>query len=223
MNAISRFKPSTIEALGGVEKVQELLNTFTTDAEGNDKKEVSPIVVASQFVTEGTTWGCVRCGECCRRSDIILEYDDLRKLAKHFDVSVKEAAKRYTIHKKDDEGIYHYFFKMPCRFQDVDTEACTIYPARPEVCRIWPLDQDKATGQIFVRKAPSCKYVETATEITQFMHVFSQAVALQTQERQQQIAGIVGKWFGLPESFKDLGQEKAIRQLATSSRRMTAR
>jgi len=63
------------------------------------------------------------------------------RIASHFGLSYKQAEKRYSKiafgsrvfrHKKD------HIFKQVCQFLDSETRRCTIYEARPAVCREYP-------------------------------------------------------------------------------------
>ena len=74
-------------------------------------------------------------------SEIPFEDRDIRRLAKHFDVSFEEAKKRYTKigwgervlrHRKDK------IYATVCQFLDNETRRCSIYNARPTVCREYP-------------------------------------------------------------------------------------
>lgn len=66
---------------------------------------------------------------------------DIKRLARHFGVTPEEAAKRYTkksenarvLRRKGDP-----IFADVCRFLDPVTRGCTIYQARPAVCREYP-------------------------------------------------------------------------------------
>lgn len=66
---------------------------------------------------------------------------DINRLAKHFGVSVEEARRRYTA---DFEGervlkrVKDVIFEKTCGFLDQKTRGCTIYHARPTVCRSYP-------------------------------------------------------------------------------------
>jgi len=66
---------------------------------------------------------------------------DLKRLAKHFAVDLETAARRFTsiwqgeriLRRKADP-----IFGKACKFLDPDTRRCTIYHARPLVCREFP-------------------------------------------------------------------------------------
>ena len=88
---------------------------------------------------------CERCpAYCCSYPVIRLTKADLRRLAKHLGLSIERTVEKYTKpeegkkkqrimrHRKDE----HY--GSVCRFLDRETRSCTIYEARPEICRDFP-------------------------------------------------------------------------------------
>lgn len=66
---------------------------------------------------------------------------DLNRLAKYFNVSVETAARRYTKMHGDERilrRVKDRIFKQTCMFLNQETRGCTIYHARPAVCREYP-------------------------------------------------------------------------------------
>lgn len=82
---------------------------------------------------------CRRCGICCQVADPIDIYPkDIRRLASHFNISVKEAAEEYTIPHPSEPDIRAFKMSKPCQFYDEAIKGCKIYQARPMVCRCSP-------------------------------------------------------------------------------------
>src|SRR6266699_3583153 len=87
-------------------------------------------------------YDCDKCPSyCCSYAMIGVEESDVRRLARHFGVGYDEAEKRYTKigwgervlrHRKDD------VYATVCQFLDKETRRCSIYNARPDVCRTYP-------------------------------------------------------------------------------------
>ena len=91
-------------------------------------------------------YDCSQCpGYCCSYDRIAVSENDIARLAKHFELPVADARERFTYHyvagdvderllrrKKDT------VFKGVCRFFDTDERRCTVYEARPNVCRRYP-------------------------------------------------------------------------------------
>ena len=89
---------------------------------------------------------CAKCpGYCCSYPRIEVKKSDVKRLAKHFDLSVEEAQRKFTRIYKDDESeeriLKHQkdeIYGSICRFFDTTERRCTIYTARPQVCRDYP-------------------------------------------------------------------------------------
>ena len=91
-------------------------------------------------------YDCSKCpGYCCSYPRIEVKKRDLERLARHFGVSTEVAARRYT-RIYDDEGTPERILRHQkdtvygsiCRFFDTTERRCTIYEARPTVCREYP-------------------------------------------------------------------------------------
>ena len=87
---------------------------------------------------------CLKCpAYCCSYAHIPTTDADIRRLAKHFGCDEETARRRYT--KKGDEETPRVLrhqadehFKTICMFLDTETRNCTIYKARPHICRAFP-------------------------------------------------------------------------------------
>ena len=87
-------------------------------------------------------FNCSKCpAYCCSYDRIEVTRRDISKLAGHFKLTYLQAERRFTKiafgrrvlrHKKD------HIFKSVCQFLDTDERVCTIYNARPGVCRDYP-------------------------------------------------------------------------------------
>jgi uncharacterized protein len=100
-------------------------------------------------------YDCSRCpGYCCSYGRIVVTERDIARLARHFQLTLEQARKRFTYRYRTqdiDEQILRHrkdtIFASVCRFLDPVTRRCTVYEARPGVCREYPL-------------APRCGYFE---------------------------------------------------------------
>jgi Fe-S-cluster containining protein len=89
---------------------------------------------------------CSRCpGYCCSHARIAVSDFDIARLARHFGVSPAEAKHRFTYHYQtgdaDEQILRHqrdHIYQSVCRFFDTEERRCTIYEARPNVCRKYP-------------------------------------------------------------------------------------
>ncbi len=87
-------------------------------------------------------YDCSKCpGYCCSYDHIEVSQHDIKRLAKHLEVTPEVAEKRYT---KVDDGkvvLRHHkdeHFKSMCVFFDRTERRCTVYEARPHPCRTYP-------------------------------------------------------------------------------------
>ena len=86
---------------------------------------------------------CQKCpGYCCSYPLIPLDKRDVERLARHHQLSYEDAkraftkeehGRKYAMRRKKDE-----VFGKICRFFDTTKRCCTIYEARPAVCRSFP-------------------------------------------------------------------------------------
>ena len=90
-------------------------------------------------------YDCSKCpGYCCSYQIIPLTKTDLKRLADHLGVSVTKARRKYTVPRDDEKYTMRrkadeHFGKI-CRFFDTEARRCTIYTARPTICRQYPGD-----------------------------------------------------------------------------------
>ncbi len=88
-------------------------------------------------------YNCAKCpGYCCSYPLIPLNKRDVERLARHFGLSFATARKKFTKIDGDEEFAMRrkadeHFGKI-CRFFDTDERRCTIYQARPTICRTYP-------------------------------------------------------------------------------------
>jgi len=90
------------------------------------------------------SYSCSKCpAYCCSYPEIEVTPRDIERLAGHFGLSYREAEERYTKsdakekarllrHRKDT------VFDSVCVFLDQEKRRCSVYGARPGVCREYP-------------------------------------------------------------------------------------
>ena len=92
------------------------------------------------------SFNCAKCpGYCCSHPRIAVSDFDIRRLAKHAGITPKAARLRFTYRYRSgdiDEFILRHHkdsvYKTVCRFFDREARQCTVYEARPNVCRKYP-------------------------------------------------------------------------------------
>ena len=92
-----------------------------------------------------TYFDCSKCpAYCCAIYERVqVTKRDVNRLAKHFGVTAEAAEKRYTkIDRSSGERVLRRkqdtIFDEACMFLDQEKRGCTIYHARPAVCREYP-------------------------------------------------------------------------------------
>jgi len=91
-----------------------------------------------------TSYDCVDCpAYCCSVYDRVqVTPRDIRRLAKYFGVTDEVATQRYTKMYQNERVLRRKkdtLFDETCQFIDTKTRGCTIYDARPAVCREFPI------------------------------------------------------------------------------------
>ena len=91
-------------------------------------------------------YDCLKCpGYCCSYPVIALKKKDVERLAKHFGLSVAKAEAKFTRSEHGYKRIMkrqkdEHFGKI-CQFFDTEARRCTVYEARPAICREFPAEK----------------------------------------------------------------------------------
>jgi Fe-S-cluster containining protein len=87
-------------------------------------------------------YDCDKCpAYCCSYDRINVTKTDIKRLARHFGLTVEKTLARYTKIAYGERVLRHqkdHIFDSVCQFLDTDSRRCTIYDARPTVCRQFP-------------------------------------------------------------------------------------
>ena len=89
-------------------------------------------------------YNCLRCpAYCCSYPRIAVDEPDVRRLARHLGLAPETVARKFT--KKGEEPgeviLRHQpdkIYGTVCKFLDRETRRCTVYEARPAICRTYP-------------------------------------------------------------------------------------
>jgi Fe-S-cluster containining protein len=80
---------------------------------------------------------CRMCGHCCQgQGGIVASAPELERLAAFMGLSVEEFRDRYT-QAQGKKTVLRCGEDGFCVFFDAE-KACTVHPAKPDVCRAWP-------------------------------------------------------------------------------------
>lgn len=88
-------------------------------------------------------YDCGQCpGYCCSYPRIEVKDSDIERLAKHFEIDFDKAKRKFTKLYEPGERILKHkkdtVYATICSFFDQTERRCTVYKARPEVCRAYP-------------------------------------------------------------------------------------
>ena len=89
-------------------------------------------------------YDCDKCpAYCCSYERIIVGKRDIKRLAKHHGLKLEQARSRFTKkgEEKGERVLRHRrdeIYGTVCRFLDQETRQCSIYDARPAICRDYP-------------------------------------------------------------------------------------
>ena len=88
-------------------------------------------------------YNCKKCpGYCCSYPLIAIIKRDVERLAKHFGLTFRQAKAKFTVERWDHKYSLRrkkdHIFGGVCRFFDTEKRSCTVYEARPSLCRSFP-------------------------------------------------------------------------------------
>ena len=89
------------------------------------------------------SYRCDKCpAYCCTYTEIEVTQRDVERLARHFDLGVRAAEEKFTkVDAKGTRMLRHKqdkIFDSTCMLLDQEKRRCTVYDARPGVCRKYP-------------------------------------------------------------------------------------
>ncbi len=107
-------------------------------------KNGKPFPIPVRVQQRRVQYSCAKCPAfCCTYTDIEVQPSDIERLARHFGLDYGVAEERFTKadpktklrqlrHRRDT------IFDSTCMFLDQEKRSCTVYEARPGVCRKYP-------------------------------------------------------------------------------------
>jgi Fe-S-cluster containining protein len=88
-------------------------------------------------------YDCSKCpAYCCSYERINVDKRDIGRLARHFGLTYEQAEKRFTKIREGERVLRHQkdrIYGTICMNLDLETRRCTVYEARPGVCRQYPV------------------------------------------------------------------------------------
>jgi Fe-S-cluster containining protein len=106
------------------------------------KTQGKPARPAPVSTTPRPFFNCDKCPSYCCSYELIQVTDaDVRRLAKHFALDEPTARRRF-VHQVDGEPSLRHqkdeHYGTVCQFLDLESRRCTVYHARPRICRDFP-------------------------------------------------------------------------------------
>ena len=97
----------------------------------------------SSSVKQRSYYNCAKCpAYCCSIYERVqVTRRDIARLAKHFETSFESARRKFTTTWQGEQVLRRKadpIFGKACKFLNPETRQCTIYDARPLVCREFP-------------------------------------------------------------------------------------
>jgi Fe-S-cluster containining protein len=121
------------KTFGKSAKYPEIVRDFNKAYEDPSWRVISPLDVALLLKMQDR-W-CERCGECCRRNTpIALARSDAERISRYLRMPYKKFKQRFRIVPVGNSKFH--MPASPCPF--LEGNLCSIYPVRPQVCRLYP-------------------------------------------------------------------------------------
>ncbi|AKT38059.1 YkgJ family cysteine cluster protein [Chondromyces crocatus] len=88
-------------------------------------------------------YDCTKCPAfCCSIYErVVVNQRDINRLARHFELTIEEAERRFTKRNGDERILRRQkdtLLGQTCKFLNLETRGCSIYHARPQICREYP-------------------------------------------------------------------------------------
>jgi len=81
---------------------------------------------------------CTTCANCCKTLRIVVDNNDIRRLAARLGMSFQQFSRKYVRAEADKTK---FLASTPCQFLAADNR-CTVYDDRPQACRDFPYLHD---------------------------------------------------------------------------------
>lgn len=126
------------------------LRRFLTKLENNPPKVLDNISVQLDKEVWAET-NCLACSNCCREMSPTYTPQDLKRIAAHLGMTVKQFKEKWLYQEKKTGDWMNV--NRPCQFLNLNDNKCSIYEVRPEDCAGFPhLTKRKMVDYIHVHK-----------------------------------------------------------------------
>lgn len=105
-----------------------------------DKSQVIPskLLASGPYIDDFMkSFVCQRCGKCCEIGAVMVDWADIRAMAKELNINEHTFADKYTSKLNGRIAMV-----QPCPFYVIENKSCKIYGngTRPKVCKLFPLN-----------------------------------------------------------------------------------
>lgn len=118
-----------------VQQTTRSLRHFLTRTENNPPKNLDAISVELDREVWAET-DCLSCANCCKNMSPTFKFQDLKRIAPHFNMTIKAFKEKWLYFDKDENEWMNV--RRPCQFLDRKTNMCSIYEIRPGDCAGFP-------------------------------------------------------------------------------------
>ena len=135
------------------QEIKELISRAAKNKKSHQKlvaalRKLKPYDVDELFHTQHeevfAETDCLQCANCCKTTPPLLRNEDISRISKALNISVKQMMEEYVTRDEDGALVLN---QTPCRFL-VKDNYCTIYNVRPDACREYPHTNRKKMHQI---------------------------------------------------------------------------
>lgn len=132
------------------EKNRRTFRSFLTRTENKPPANLDEMAVQIDKQVWAET-DCLSCANCCKKMSPTFTFQDIKRIAAHFDMTPKAFKEKWLYFDKKDGDWMNV--SQPCQFLDKKTHMCSIYEIRPADCAGFPhLTKKKMTDYIHVHK-----------------------------------------------------------------------
>lgn len=139
-----------------------------------------------RFFKDGLRFECKGDGKCClsrgKYGFVYLSFNDRRRLARHFNISLTEFTAQYT--RKCDGSYELKYADKDCPF--LKNSRCEVYESRPWQCRTWPFWPENMDSIVWEQEvAADCPGIGKG-------RLYSAAEIEEILAKKKDVAGITG-------------------------------
>lgn len=102
-------------------------------------------IKAEILAKQSTFMRCLRCGTCCKETEMLLSTEDIERLER------KGYSKNFFVRFDSESYARLQNRQGRCIFYDAEKHLCKIYEVRPLGCRLYPVIYDEIKGIVVDR------------------------------------------------------------------------